>query len=106
VALRSDEELDEYIYQVAYCVGEFWTDMCRAHVFPGANLDDDLLKADGVRFGKGLQLVNILRDLPKDLRRGRCYIPEAATGTRGLQPANLLDPSAMENFRPCLFHVP
>ena len=27
--------------------------------------------------GKGLQLVNILRDLPRDLRQGRCYIPRA-----------------------------
>jgi len=36
--------------------------MCRAYVFPDAPLNDAALLRDGVRFGKGLQLVNILRD--------------------------------------------
>src|ERR1035437_4249784 len=61
VALRTEEELDDYTYRVAGCVGEFWTRMCRAHLFPQAPLDDAFLLANGVRFGKGLQLVNILR---------------------------------------------
>ena len=34
----------------------------------------------GVNFGKGLQLVNILRDLPADLKAGRCYLPLAEFG--------------------------
>jgi farnesyl-diphosphate farnesyltransferase len=100
VAFKSDEQLDRYTYQVAGCVGGFWTDMCRAHVFPKARLDDDLLRRDGIRFGKGLQLVNILRDLPKDLRRGRCYIPEEQLAPWGLAPGNLADPATMERFRP------
>ena len=29
----------------------------------------------GKRFGQGLQMVNILRDLPEDLSSGRCYLP-------------------------------
>ncbi len=99
-ALKSDEELDRYTYEVAGCVGEFWTEMCRAHVFPKARLDDELLKTNGIRFGKGLQLVNILRDLPKDLRRGRCYIPEHQLSTCALTPRCLIDPSAIERFRP------
>ena len=70
VALRTDEELDDYTYRVAGCVGEFWTKMCRAHLFPRAPLDDAFLLANGVRFGKGLQLVNILRDVAADLRHG------------------------------------
>ena len=31
----------------------------------------------GKDYGKGLQLLNILRDLPEDLQSGRCYIPGA-----------------------------
>jgi farnesyl-diphosphate farnesyltransferase len=100
VALKTDEELDRYTYQVAGCVGEFWTDMCRAHLFPRAELDGSQMRANGVRFGKGLQLVNILRDLPKDLQRGRCYIPEEQLARRGLAAAHLADPNAMKNFRP------
>ncbi len=99
-AIETEEELEEYAYCVAGCVGEFWTEMCRARVFPAARLDDTRLLADGVRFGKGLQLVNILRDLPKDLRRGRCYIPQTQLSIRGLKPGDLLDPAAMSRFRP------
>ena len=29
-------ELDDYTYRVAGCVGEFWTKICRAHLFPHA----------------------------------------------------------------------
>jgi farnesyl-diphosphate farnesyltransferase len=36
---------------------------------------ENLSVEDGVQFGKGLQLVNILRDMPKDLLIGRCYLP-------------------------------
>lgn len=91
VALPTAEELDDYTYRVAGCVGEFWTKLCRAHVFPCAALDDARLLANGVRFGKGLQLVNILRDLPGDLRKGRCYLPEKSLTEAGLRPQDLLD---------------
>src|SRR6266853_2556915 len=46
VALNTDDELDDYTYRVAGCVGEFWTKMCRAHVFPEAPLDDEFLLAN------------------------------------------------------------
>jgi farnesyl-diphosphate farnesyltransferase len=100
VALANDEELDEYTYHVAGCVGEFWTYMCRAHVFPESPLNDEILLADGIRFGKGLQLVNILRDLPEDLRQGRCYIPKDQLSKHGLQPQDLLDATQIDRFRP------
>ena len=93
VALPDATALDDYTYRVAGCVGEFWTRVCRAHLFPRAPLDVEGLIADGVRFGKGLQLVNILRDLPKDLAQGRCYLPEDELRAIGLAPADLLDAS-------------
>ncbi len=99
-AFDTDEELDDYTYRVAGCVGEFWTRMCRAHLFPEANVPDAFLLEKGVRFGKGLQLVNILRDLPKDLRQGRCYIPRAPLAGPGLSPESLLDPASIKLFRP------
>ena len=99
VASAQDAELDDYTYRVAGCVGEFWTKMCRAHLFPKAPLDDAALLADGVRFGKGLQLVNILRDLPSDLRQGRCYLPGPALAAAGLAPAALLDPANESRLR-------
>lgn len=99
-ALRTQAELDDYTYRVAGCVGEFWTAVCRAWLFPRAPLDDAWLRTQGVRFGQGLQLVNILRDLPADLRRGRCYLPADELGRVGLTPGDLLDPAAAGALRP------
>jgi farnesyl-diphosphate farnesyltransferase len=85
IALETEGELDNYTWRVAGCVGEFWTKICRAHLFPHARLDERQFIMDGIRFGKGLQLVNILRDLPADLKKGRCYLP-----MEKLEPAHLL----------------
>ena len=100
IALRNGSELDDYTYRVAGCVGEFWTKMCRAYLFPRAALNMELLLKNGVRFGKGLQLVNILRDVPADLRQGRCYLPEDELAAAGLSPADLLEPKHEARFRP------
>jgi farnesyl-diphosphate farnesyltransferase len=100
IALHTPEELDDYTYRVAGCVGEFWTRMCRAHLFPNANLDDKFLLENGVRFGKGLQLVNILRDIPGDLRNGRCYLPSTDLAEASLIPSDLLNSENETRFRP------
>jgi farnesyl-diphosphate farnesyltransferase len=100
IALRTDDDLDDYTYRVAGCVGEFWTKMCRAHVFPSARLDDAKLLLDGVRFGKGLQLVNILRDLPADLKSGRCYLPGEKLAEIGMTPTDLRNPVNEPKLRP------
>ena len=103
IALRNDEELEDYTYRVAGCVGEFWTKICRAHLFPEARLDDSFLLTKAVQFGKGLQLVNILRDLPADLRKGRCYLPVEKLAAAGLAPADLLQPANEPRLRP-IYH--
>ncbi len=100
VSLQTEDELDDYTYRVAGCVGEFWTKMCRANVFPKAALDDSFLLRNGVRFGKGLQLVNILRDLPTDLRNGRCYLPREALRAVNLGAEDLLNPANEPKLRP------
>jgi farnesyl-diphosphate farnesyltransferase len=100
VALNAPDELDDYTYRVAGCVGEFWTRMCRAHLFANAALDDQFLVERGVQFGKGLQLVNVLRDIPRDLRNGRCYLPVSELAKVGLQPADLLKPANEHQMRP------
>jgi farnesyl-diphosphate farnesyltransferase len=103
IALEAATELDDYTYRVAGCVGEFWTKMCRAHLFPHARLDEKQFIADGIRFGKGLQLVNILRDLPADLKNGRCYLPMEKLGEAKLFPEVLFSPINAEKFLK-LFH--
>jgi farnesyl-diphosphate farnesyltransferase len=100
IALQTQAELDDYTHRVAGCVGEFWTKLCRRHLFPQARLDDVSLLADGVRFGRGLQLVNILRDLPLDVRRGRCYLPQDRLATCGLAPGALRHRENEPKLRP------
>ncbi len=75
IALQSDEALIEYTNLVAGCVGVFWTNTCQHHWRGYSRLSRDELLEWGASFGRGLQLVNILRDLPADLENGRCYLP-------------------------------
>lgn len=92
-ALADDTELDRYTYMVAGCVGEFWTKMCRAHLGEMECWSRGEMEEWGVRFGKGLQLVNVLRDMPKDLRIGRCYLPVK-------DPQRLLQPEKFSEIQP------
>ncbi len=101
-ALQTLEELDQYTYYVAGCVGEFWTRMVCAHCPSMASWDVSRMSAIGVRFGKGLQLTNIVKDLARDLHNGRCYVPEVLLREAGLTPADLLNRDSLPTFRPVL----
>lgn len=89
-ALHTMDELDRYMYYVAGCVGEFWTDMVAGHVPSLSTWNVAEMAKVGVRFGKGLQLTNILKDVARDLQRGRCYIPETLLQEAGLTASDLL----------------
>lgn len=72
-ATLTPDELDRYLYLVAGCVGEFWTKLAAYHL-PGFSKESlEMMMARGINYGKGLQLVNILRDWQEDARRGRRY---------------------------------
>jgi farnesyl-diphosphate farnesyltransferase len=101
-ALETLEELDRYTYLVAGCVGEFWTDLHLAHRPRLAGWDPAAMRATGARFGKALQLTNVLRDVPADLAQGRCYLPARELHGLGLAPADLLDPAGAARARPLL----
>ncbi|WP_158903819.1 phytoene/squalene synthase family protein [Burkholderia sp. L27(2015)] len=105
VALRELAELDQYTYLVAGCVGEFWTKMTYAHM-PGAlKGKPEAMLQRGVRFGKALQMTNVLRDCGKDLRIGRCYLPVTLLDRFGLNPQDLLLPSNSRRAQPLLFEL-
>lgn len=87
VALADAAALDDYAWRVAGCVGAFWTKLGFLTLGPGfSTAHPEVLLACGIDYGKGLQLVNILRDLPRDLAAGRCYLPVADPG----DPAQLM----------------
>ena len=94
-ALKTMEELDEHTYLAAGCVGEYWTEMCAAHIPSTAHMGRPDFVERGVRLGKALQLVNVIRDAPADLADGRCYIPEALLAEHRLTPADLIGPGRL-----------
>jgi farnesyl-diphosphate farnesyltransferase len=96
-ALANATELDEYTYLVAGCVGEFWTQLCFAHVKNFSARSEAEMRELGVRYGQGLQLINILRDAGNDLRGGRCYFPADELASSGVSVSEILrDPARIE----------
>ena len=99
-ALNDNLELDDYTFRVAGCVGVFWTKMSLAHIISIPPEQEKEFFEKGVRFGKALQMINILRDIPEDLRFGRCYIPREELDKHGMKPDELLTPNNIGKFRP------
>jgi farnesyl-diphosphate farnesyltransferase len=102
-ALDTLAELDDYTYLVAGCVGPFWTALHVSHRPRLARWNRREMSARSVRFGKALQMTNVLRDVPADLRHGRCYLPAQELARLGVQPRDLLDAGGAGRVRP-LFH--
>lgn len=74
--VQNDDETRQYTYMVAGCVGEFWTELGYAVLqnrFCAPERQEIMTQA-GIRYGRGLQLINILRDMQEDAERGRHYL--------------------------------
>jgi farnesyl-diphosphate farnesyltransferase len=101
-AVKTLDDLDRYTYHVAGCVGEFWTDLMCAHRKALVNWNIQQMSDVGIRFGKGLQLTNIVKYIAHDLQKGRCYNPEMMLDEARLKPHDLLDQNNLSRFRPVL----
>ena len=105
-ALPDRASLERYTYYVAGVVGEFWTMLCEANL-PAFRHSATLAQRRELarRFGQGLQLTNILKDLGKDLQFGRCYLPADELQEIGLHARDLLDTAALPRIRPLIFNM-
>jgi farnesyl-diphosphate farnesyltransferase len=101
-AIADGETLERYTYLVAGCVGEFWTTLHIAHRPRLAGWNVAAMSTDGIRFGQALQLTNVLRDVPRDVGHGRCYLPARDLAALGLGPHDLLEPDGRRRARPIL----
>lgn len=90
-ALQTEEELAEYTWLVAGCVGEFWTELCGRHLPGYSELPPADMMRMGREYGMGLQRLNIIRDAGADLSAGRCYWPRQTLATAGLNPEQLAE---------------
>jgi len=70
------EELDRYCGLVAGSVGETWTTLIAKHASQTLRHPLAEMRHLGFEYGKGLQLLNILRDRTTDRAMGRSYVAE------------------------------
>ncbi|MEJ2008395.1 MAG: presqualene diphosphate synthase HpnD [Acidobacteriota bacterium] len=80
---RTFEDLSLYCYRVASTIG-----LISIEIFEYKNL---LTRKYAANLGMALQLVNILRDLQSDARRGRVYLPEEDLERFGVPPESFLE---------------
>ncbi len=93
--IRDLADLERYCWYVAGTVGELLTALFRDHV--GDAAVPASVAGDAARFGLGLQLVNILKDVAEDASRGVVWLPEDLLAARGLRDRDLLDPARRED---------
>jgi len=104
-ALPDLAALDLYTYYVAGVVGEFWTKLHKLHMPTWQSHELHTLCTLGVRFGKGLQMTNILKDLGKDLSVGRCYLPREQLEQVGVEIEELTGPAVIRRLRPLIVQL-
>ncbi|WP_379130007.1 phytoene/squalene synthase family protein [Paenibacillus sp. sgz500958] len=85
------DQLESYCYLVAGTVGEMLLPVLR---------DDggEEAQAAGIALGKGMQIVNIIRDVGEDLGRGRRYVPLEIMERNGYSQQELEDGVVNERF--------
>ena len=97
-ALKTQKELWEYCRLMGGKPGLFWSKLIErvTPVFLPREIFFDL----GQHIGDALQIVNILRDLPRDLRNGRCYFPQEDLDKQNLTPRDLMFTKNSLRFAP------
>jgi farnesyl-diphosphate farnesyltransferase len=97
--LRTLKELDEYIYYVAGTVGNLVTALFSSY---SRNITHSIarqLKKYAESFGKGLQLVNVIRDMPSDWKCNRSYIPNELLKKYDLTRQSIFDMHNVQRSR-------
>ena len=95
--LKDVPHLDRYCYHVAGVVGETLTDLFCDYSAEIRGRRDDLFGL-AVSFGQGLQMVNILKDIWEDQRRGACWLPRDVFRTAGFELRSLSAGQAAPGF--------
>lgn len=95
-AFQTAKELENYCRLMGGKPGQFWSQL----IFHTSKIhaDKETFFELGRHIGDALQIVNILRDLPKDLQIGRCYFPQEELQKIGLTPNDLSDAKNSTRF--------
>ncbi len=87
--LKDWNDLTQYCYYVAGVVGKMLTRLfcLESELMPY----QITLSRNEIHFGLALQLTNIAKDYPADIKRGWCYLPQTLTARLGITPQEILD---------------
>jgi len=97
-AFEKAAHLEHYCRLMGGKPGLFWSKLTQKtipHFAP-----NEMFLQWGQQIGDALQIVNILRDLPKDLQLGRCYFPTEDLQPAGLTPDDLRQAQNSARFEP------
>lgn len=89
--VETEEEMDDYMFEVAGRVGYMLTDLFAWHS-PFIAKQKDKLRPLAREFGLALQTVNIIRGMRKDYERGWVFIPRTFYEPLGLTRDSLFAP--------------
>ncbi len=81
--LADVQEMNDYCYVVAGCVGEMLTDLFAAYSTDIGRRHGDLFPM-ARSFGQGLQMTNILKDIWEDRADGACWLPRTVFAAHGI----------------------
>lgn len=95
-ALKTVQDLVHYCRLMGGKPGLFWSQLI--YHTQTVNMPQADFFELGQRIGDALQIVNILRDLPKDLQQGRCYFPQDQLEMQGLQAGALVKKENSSRF--------
>ncbi|PYH70974.1 Lycopene beta-cyclase [Aspergillus vadensis CBS 113365] len=92
--IHSEQDLDNYAYQVAGTVAASMIELLVHHFPCYTHATNDTVRhetlAAAETMGRALQLVNIARDIERDIAIGRVYIPTTWLEQEGITPADVI----------------
>lgn len=97
-AFNTSAELALYCRLMGGKPGLFWSQLI-CYSAPVKRTEETFWEY-GEKIGDALQIVNILRDLPKDLQQGRCYFPRTELHDYNLTSADLKLKKSNKKFIP------
>lgn len=93
--VRDEDDLDDYMFEVAGRVGLMLTRIFAWHA-DGIRARMEEMMPLAREFGLALQTVNIIRNLREDFERGWIFVPETFCATAGITREQLFEPAHLE----------
>ena len=97
-AFQTTQDLENYCRLMGGHPGLFWSRLI--YQTTPISEKENVFFDWGTQIGDALQIVNVLRDLPKDLQNGRCYFPQEDLQKYNLSPQELLEDVNSPRFEP------